>query len=482
MPPRKQWIDKKNATTYQLFHRSQHDPLIHDPQADDRVLHPVYGPASEDPATSAKRSKNLDDLASEFGSGVVRKNEGEAANYGIYYDDSKYDYMQHLRELGTGGGDSYFVEAASKNKGKGKSMKLEDALAQTSLDDEDTRSNWDGRSTMGSAYGAYSTASTYSRKPTYQDQQNVPDAIAGFQPDMDPRLREVLEALDDEEYVDEKEDDDFFGQLTSHAEEVDPGDWEDTLFDDDDEDEGWESDATEKAPNKPSTTASIKQEMKKDVAAGELPEHDAPAPDMHPDDQDWMREFAKFKKIGKTQATPATPASVVPSEQRSTLASTVFTAGGTPIRRKKRKGALTNPSAYSMTSSSLARTEGHRLLDDRFDRVEALYAVDEEDEYDDSMSMVSGMTGMTDFSTASSQAPSLIDANGNAVAPRHDFNNIMDDFLSGWDDKTSSQAKRKGAKAKRGKNGNEAIGIRMLDEVRQGLGPARVPGRVPGRA
>jgi protein LTV1 len=58
----------------------------------------------------------------------------------------------------------------------------------------------------------------------------------------------------------------------------------------------------------------------------------------------------------------------------------------------------------------------------------------------------------------------------------------MDDFLAGWDDKTSAQAKRKGAKAKRGKNGNEAIGIKMLEEIRQGLGPARVPGNVSGRA
>lgn len=393
--------------------------------------------------------------------------------------------MQHMRDLGTGGGDSYFVEAANKDKGKGKGkpIKLEDALAQTSLGNDDTSSNWGGRSTMGSAYGAYSTASTYSRKPTYQDQQNVPDAIAGFQPDMDPRLREVLEALEDEEYVDEKEDDDFFGELTNEGEEVDPGDWEDTLFDHDEEDDGWESDATEKAPVQQGTLPT-KQESNSAAAPapGELPEHDAPAPDMHPDDQDWMREFSKFKKAGKTQAAPAAPASVVPSEQRSTLASTVFTAGGTPIRQKKRKGALTNPSAYSMTSSSIARTEGHRLLDDRFDRVEALYALDEEDEFDDSMSMVSGMTGMTDLSTASSQAPNLVDANGREIAPRHDFSNIMDDFLSGWDDNTSAQAKRKGVKNKRGKNGNEAIGIRMLDEVRQGLGPAKLRGQVPGRA
>ncbi|KAE8385640.1 Low temperature viability protein [Aspergillus alliaceus] len=488
MPPRKQWIDKKNATTYQLFHRAQHDPLIHDSSADDRVLYPVSGPAPVT-STSEARGKKLADLASEFGVETVRKNEGEAANYGVFYDDSKYDYMQHLRELGTGGGDSYFVEARSKDKGKGKvkGMKLEDALREASLDD--VRSEYGPRSVYGSEIR--STASSYARQPTYQDQQNVPDAIAGFQPDMDPRLREVLEALEDEEFVDEEDVDDVFGKLTSQAEEMEEGDWEDTLFDEEDDD-GWESDATEKAPVQPSTTDykpqqkdTSAQSKSQDAGSDELPDHDAPAPDMHPEDQGWMREFAKFKKDGKVKAAPAAPASIVPSEQRSTLASTVFTAGGTPIRRKKRKGALTNPSAYSMTSSALARTEGHRLLDDRFDRVEALYALDEEDEYDDSMSMVSGMTGMTGmtgFSTASSQAPSLIDANGVAVAPRHDFNEVMDSFLAGWDGNTSSQAKRKGAKAKRGKNGNEAIGIKMLDEIRQGLGPARMSGKASGRA
>lgn len=466
--------------------------MIHDPEAEDRVLHQVRGPAPP-PASSASTSsqkhiRNLSELQSEFKSQAIRRNEGEAANYGIYYDDSRYDYMQHLRELGTGGGDAHFVEAKAE-KGKGKAMKLEDALRQISLDDS--------QSAYGSQFGDIrSTASSFIRKPTYQDQQNVPDVIAGFQPDMDPRLREALEALEDEAYVDD-DDDDLFGELTKGAEELDQGDWEDTLFDNEEYDEGWESDATEKAPVQTDRTdakrhteedAPSEESPAKNLEPGEMPEHNEPAPDMHPEDQGWMQEFAKFKKDAKAGKTPAPAApTIAPSEQR-TVASTAFTAGGTPIRRKKRKGALTNPSAYSMTSSALARTEGHRLLDDRFEKIEQLYSLDEEDEYDDSMSMMSGMTGatgMTGMSTASSVAPSLVDANGAAVS-RSDFHNVMDDFLAGWDDNTSSQAKRKGTKYKRGKNGNEAIGIRMLDEVRSGLGPARFSAgsgrKVPGRA
>lgn len=480
--------DKKNATTYQLFHRSQQDPLIHDPTADDRVLHPVYGPKQGAPALSTtassashKTSRHLKELEDEFSTENVRKNEGEAANYGIYYDDTKYDYMQHLRELGTAGGNSYFVEAApDKAKGKGKAMKLEDALRDFSIDD--SQSEFGGAASVyGSQYNP-STASSYVRKPTYQDQQNVPDAIAGFQPNMDPRLREALEALEDEAFVDDEDDQDIFGELTRNAEEVDPGEFEDTLYED--EDDGWESDATEKAHPQTSEAKNTVDNEAQEHDPSEMPDHDKPVPDLAPENSDWMREFAKFKKEGKPSTnTPA--ANPDAGTEKHTVASTMFTVGGTSIRKKKRKGALTNPSAYSMTSSALARTEGHRLLDDRFEKVEALYALDEEGEYDDASfadgaSMISGMTGatgMTGISAAYSQAPSMASRGDYGDVPlRSDFNDVMDDFLSGWQDR-SKQAKRKGAKGKRGKNGNEALGIAMLDEVRSGLGPARLPAR-----
>ncbi|KKZ66159.1 hypothetical protein EMCG_01136 [[Emmonsia] crescens] len=464
MPPRRQWINKKSATTYQLFHRSQNDPLIHDAEADDRVLHRVSGtPITESSSKPPKTSKVLAELEKEFEGAQVRKNEGEAANHGIYYDDSQYDYMQHLRDLGGSGvGQSHFVEAAAvKGKGKAKSMKLEDALRETSLDDVED---------LGSVHqdDILSTASTYSRKATYQDQQDVPDVIAGFQPDMDPRLREALEALEDDAFVDTDEDGELFESLVQGGEdaEVDPSEWRDTYIEGDDE--GWESDATEKAPDQPSVSTTNA------ALPAKGPADDEQIPDTTAGEGDWLRNFAKYKKDIKVKpAAPGTQGETGSVLRAGTVASTMFTAGGTPIRRKKRKGALTNPSAYSMTSSSLARTEGHRLLDDRFEKIEALYALDEEGEdYDgssiaDDMSVISGMSKV-------SEVPSLVSG---GTPLRSDFNQIMDGFLDGWDDR-GVHAKRKGAKGKRGKNGNEVVGIRMLDEIRQGLGPAKLPGKV----
>ena len=66
--------------------------------------------------TQGSKGKHLDDLASEFGSDAqnIRANEGEAANHGVYFDDTEYDYMQHMRDLNSGsGGEVVFVEASA---------------------------------------------------------------------------------------------------------------------------------------------------------------------------------------------------------------------------------------------------------------------------------------------------------------------------------------------------------------------------------
>ena len=390
--------------------------------------------------------KNRNDLEAElFGltesSSIpgVRDNEGQAAEHGIYFDDTEYDYMQHVRDLnaGTGNGESYFVEAATKKKdGKGKGkLTLEDALKEASLEEE-----WSG---SGVSQGGGSQLldddllpSRDLRTSTYQDQQDLPDALAGFQPDMDPRLREVLEALEDEAFVDDEED--FFGEIAKDRREISLEEFEETGFEDAGDEAGWETDETEK-PSKEYRTG--------DMPSPPVPQSADTVMEDESDhgDGDWMKEFSKFKQADKA-AKMAPPKASNAELQSSIMTGTSMTGG----RRKKRKGAMTSSTGYSMTSSSIFRTEGQTLLDARFDKIEENYAEDEMDMDD------GGASIMTGSSIASSQVPSLVQ--------RSDFDSIMDEFLGGY----SMSGK------KRVKKGGYQSGMEQLDEVRKGLGPARI--------
>lgn len=396
--------------------------------------------------SQAHKIKNRNDLEAElFGptesiaiSGL-RDNEGEAAEHGIYFDDTEYDYMQHVRDLnaGSGNGESYFVEAATKKKdGKGKGkMSLEDALRETSLEEEGNES---GASQSGGSrlLDDDLLPSKDLRRSTYQDQQDVPDALAGFQPDMDPRLREVLEALEDEAYVDDEED--FFGEIAKDRREVSLEEFEEASFEDAGDETGWETDETEK-PSKEYKTGGMPPPpipRSEDSIMEDGPDHG---------DGDWMKEFSKFKQ-GDKAAKKAQPQASNAELQSSIMTGSSMTGG----RRKKRKGAMTSSTGYSMTSSSIFRTEGQTLLDARFDKIEDDYAEDGMDLDDGGASIATGS------SMASSQAPSLVQ--------RSDFDSIMDEFLGGY----SMSGK------KRVKKGGYQSGMEQLDEVRKGLGPARV--------
>ena len=375
-------------------------------------------------------------------SAEIRDNEGEAAEYGIYYDDTEYDYMQHMRDLGCGSGDgqSYFVEVPIKKQAKGKAkVRLEDALKDASLEDKPNNGpvNDDGKPRP--LLGEDILPSKALKQSSYQDQQDVPDALAGFQPDMDPRLREVLEALDDEAYVDDEED--IFGEIAKDRKEVSLAEFEELGFADDQDamdDDGWETDGTEKPLREHETVASMPPEPStEDVAMTDGSDHG---------DGAWMKEFSKFKKDQKAQAVR--PQFLKGDVDSSIMNGTSMTDG----RRKKRKGAMTSSTGYSMTSSSLLRTEGQTLLDARFDRIEEDYAADAIDD-DGGVSIVSDVTGT---SVASSQAPSLASGSG--------FDSMMDDFLGSY----SMNGK------KRLKKGGPQTGMNQLDEIRKGLGPARI--------
>lgn len=369
------------------------------------------------PTQKKKSSKghDLDDLASDLGSDIssIRDNEGEAANYGIYFDDTEYDYMQHMRDLNTGGaGEVVFVEAdpsGNMNKGKNK-MSLEDALRQMDLEQK-----------ADGLLEADMLPSKNLQNLPYDAQQDIPDAIAGLQPDMDPRLREVLEALEDEEYVDEDGGDDIFKALAKDSEELDEYTFEETAFDDDEE--GWESDNTAKPTRE-----------YQDEEADEVPEL--------PGSQDWMADFNKFKKDQQAAKAPKAGAG---SMLDSTWTTT--TNGG---RKKKRRGALTNPSNYSMTSGSLARTEHLSTLDERYEKLEERYHADVDD-----------VGSVSALSTASSVQGPL----------RSDFDGVMDEFLTGY-----KKGRRPSKKIK-----ENMSGLDQLDEIRKNLGPARLSSRASRR-
>lgn len=74
---KKKFIDRKNAVTFHLVHRSQQDPLIADETAPQHVLVP---------AAEKKRKEE------------VEKRKEEQRKYGIFFDDD-YDYLQHLKEV-----------------------------------------------------------------------------------------------------------------------------------------------------------------------------------------------------------------------------------------------------------------------------------------------------------------------------------------------------------------------------------------------
>ncbi|KAF2031416.1 Low temperature viability protein [Setomelanomma holmii] len=480
--PRRKFIDKKDAINYRLVHRAQNDPRIHDEDAPQMVfaeVAPANAREDSEPAGSSRASqysaatgrskiKTRRDLEGEI-QAKIRKNEGEAANHGIYYDDTEYDYMQHMRDLGSGGGESYFVEVPAEKKKSKQKLDLADALRNTSLDDRQSDADLSVSSNISSVsdmFGEDMAPSEFVRKTTYQDQQNIPDAIAGFQPDMDPRLREVLEALEDDAYVDDE--DDIFNELAQDGYELDQREWGEE-FDHDDRDamdrfldeadEGWETDDTIKA-------SSPKPKSKPNSAVEPTDPDSLPAPEEAPTateegDLAYLEEFKKFKNDVKSAKAPKAVAPSGMGGSSVITGTSALTSGG---RKKKRKGAMTSTSGYSMSSSALHRTEGLTLLDQRFDKIEEEYADDGFGDFPDDASMVSGMSKMSGLSKMSGMSGMSAWSSSEAPQLRSDFDSIMDDFLGNH----HVQGKR------RVKKGKQQTGLEQLDEVRQGLGPARV--------
>lgn len=333
-------FDKKNATTFNVLHRAHDDVKYFDDDASKHVL--VEQTKKEQPK---KKIYTTSDLESKLANENIRDNEGLAAHYGITYDDSKYDYMQHLKPMGNT--DGVFVGA--KETSVEKKQKIED-LIRDQLPSERTR------------------------KVARDLDQSIPDELQGFNPNLDPRLREVLEALEDEAYIEEEQegaDEDVFDMLLKSGEVEDENEfyYGSGAEDYDDEYDEWDLDNYEDEYNK-------KYEL------GVPEDEDGELPDGV--NQDWQRDFMKFKKDTKHKANDWDSDDEFEEEEEDEVPDLPSISGNKKISKtkmRKKKGAMTDTSSFSMSSSALFRTEGLTLLDDRYEQLNKKFEDDEEKEH-----------------------------------------------------------------------------------------------------
>lgn len=172
-------------------------------------------------------------------------------------------------------------------------------------------------------------ASTSELPRTYESQQAVPASISGFQPDMDAHLRQVLEALEDDEFVDDELDDDFFDQLVADGERASDEEVDFNFID--------------------------------EAAEGSAMRSE----DLNEEDGGWEQKFANFKK---THSTVLGSDDGYDSEGGDTVGTlpAMSVIGGKGKRRRK---GTSDASGYSMSSSSMFRNEALQTLDERFDQV-----------------------------------------------------------------------------------------------------------------
>ncbi|KAJ1653893.1 Protein ltv1 [Dispira simplex] len=205
---KKAFIDRKNARHFQVVHRSQHDPLIADPESSKHVLVEVgTKKASSAGKAPGSRTKPQDlETMEQLDSQV-----GQAALHGIYFDDREYNYMQHLKTIGNDP-EGVFIER--KSQGSAQTAKPREIVF---VDDEvpPEKSNEPAASSTSVILPPEVLPSKDQMTVGLLNQEAYP---IGLQLDMDPEVRATLEALEDDDAVEDDLDDDFFTMLDAPGE------------------------------------------------------------------------------------------------------------------------------------------------------------------------------------------------------------------------------------------------------------------------
>ncbi|GAA5990973.1 hypothetical protein JCM5350_001833 [Sporobolomyces pararoseus] len=374
---------KPGTKTFQLVHRSQRDPLINDPEASDRVLKEISKPqrgggqsynAYEQSFTDSQGTEPKEVEESPFG--------GDASSYGIFFDDQEYDYLQHLRSVGDRP-DAHLVEAPTPKERQRKRQPREEIAGFKERERERIVLPEDSLPSHPLDEVSYSS---YHQQRQEQEQR-------GLQPDLDPRIREVLEALDDEAYaVDDGEgtdgEDEFWGGVLKGG-EGNGDEWEE----EDDEDE---EDVEKVGKGIEKLVLANGNEIQVSTGTG-------------------AGEWDAVKQFKATQRNVGSDDEEFESEMGDTIAELVKSSARRPPRGGV-QGSVAG-SSFSMSSSAMFRNEGLRTLDDRFDQIEKMY-----DESDD------------DSWGGGSEDESENGGGGEFHGPqREDLEQIMDEFLSRYE-------------------------------------------------
>ncbi|KAH9812267.1 Low temperature viability protein-domain-containing protein [Melampsora americana] len=358
MPP-KSIFRGPDAKHYAVVHRSQRDPLINDPEAGDRVLYQVERP-NEIKSKRKNQVQSRSQLESSLGSQVssIRPNVGEATMYDIFYDDSEYDYMQHLKPVGLSK-DAILLEKPNSSKGKPISFGLRD---------EENQSTSSSSSILPTSVLPTPSEQLLSYKDHLEFALPSNSALSdGLIPAInDPSIREIMEALEDEAFVEEEANDAFFGQIVKDGER-----------DDDDDEPEW----IHEMKNQPSQLTN------------------------------WDKTVGQFKQFSQqTEAFEEIGSDVSSNDDEDQCSSSGKYLG--QHKTGSSKFGSKSGSAFSMSSSSMYRNEGLSSLDDRFDQIEKEY--EDSDEDSDTASETSNQTATPN----------------SMYVEREDFEEVMNDFLN----------------------------------------------------
>ncbi|EJS42942.1 ltv1p [Saccharomyces arboricola H-6] len=402
-------FSSKNSQRYVVVHRPHDDPSFYDTDASAHVLVPVSNP--NNPSTEAdlrKKEATPEKLKDK------KAHVGEAALYGIGFDDSKYDYTQHLKPIGLDPENSIFIASKDKEQ-KAEKKNIEDLFLEPKYRrDEIEKDNAPPVFQRGMA------------KPEYLlHQQDTTDEIRGFKPDMNPALREVLEALEDEAYVvnddivvedprkqtkakdndnADEQGDDIFAQLLGSGEVNNEDEFEDE-FDE------WDIDNVENFEDE-----NYVEEMAQFDNIENLEELG---------NIDYQADVRRFQKDKSTldkfnsddEFSNAGLESVNPSEEEDVLGElpSIQDKGKTGKKKRRsrqKKGAMSDVSGFSMSSSAIARTETMTVLDDQYDQIITGYENYEEELEEDEEKSYQPFDMATE---------------------RSDFESMLDDFLDNYE-------------------------------------------------